>query len=928
MLTITPLSARGQSAQGADVLRYLVESEIAAREDAASTAYYAGKQDSGESPDFVANASRWLGSGAADLGLLPDGRVDVQIMTHLSRGYAPDGTTPLCQNAGEDQDWRGYTGADGQPLLDAEGRPRGRWVGGHRVGFDLTFSADKTVSVTFALADDAERQRIVQAHRAAVGAAMEYLEAQTETRRGKGGADYQGARLVASGHTHLGNRNFEPQLHEHVLLYNVTRGADGTWGTPEAEMLFAHQRAAGALYRAQLAHEMQRLGYGIEVEQERDAHGDPTGEVWTRVAGIDPQLAESLSSRRAEIEERMRTTGETAQEATLATRAEKEEPPYRELSAMWRDQIAALRSQGIAVPRDTAEIKTRGADVLRTVPDAEVLRETQQGDAVWSRHALLERVALAQAGRLDASGIQAETDRLLRDASVAECEPERMPERTREQDGNASRRYTAPRYTTREHLAHEDAVLLSATERSSDSHVRLDPERVADSVAAVEKKQGWNLSDEQREVVRWVCHDTGGLALVEGRAGTGKTASSRAWIQAFRDQGREVLGCAVGWDAARKLQTESGIESRSLAATLREIDRGKLHLDAHSVVVLDEAGMVGTTDLHALQRRVDRAGGKLVLVGDEQQLQSIEAGGLFGALSRTVGSRALTEIRRQHHAEDRTTVHEFYAAADREAETGARQVLDRFQAKERGATILDRLEQRGQISRWETRPKAVAALVADYRADAQAEPDKLILAGTRADCRALNEAVRTAKREAGEIVGDEARLTTADDGVVPVAVGDRVRFTRRDQALDVINGTYGQVLAVDGTGDEPRTVRIRLDQDAREVTLHDDVEQHLVHAYASTVHRAQGQGRESVYQLIHPGMADAQSSLVAFTRAQERFRAYGADLDLERIESRLGLDRRAWAAREAGVRTPERTPETPMPPLLTGIHIEGLNRER
>lgn len=906
MLTITALSARGQSASGADVLRYLIESEVQLPGRAA--AYYLGGSD-GQASDTEApavagvNTSRWLGAGASALQL-DRAAVTSDIMGQLAGGFAPDGTA-LCQNAGEPAQWIPMLDAAGEPLLDAAGKERGRWTGGHRVGLDLTFSADKTLSLAFALGDDDERLRIVAAHRKSVDAAMDYLARQVETRRGKGGLDVQGVRgLVASGHTHMGSRNLDPQLHEHVLVYAIAQGQDGAWGTFDPAMLYTHQRTAGALYRAAMAHEMQRLGYRVEVEVERDERGDATGEVWTHIAGIDPALADAFSSRRAEIEAHMRDTGSSAEEASLATRARKEEPPFDELQAMWRQSLDSLRVRGeIPVPQ-SADLKHGHEDQLRSVADADLLREVQDQTAVLTREAVLERVALAQAGRMNASAIERECDRLLRSNLLAEVEPERQPD-SEQRLGTPSRRYTATRWVMREHLAREDAVLHSAMARRDDVQVRVPLNEAIASIVRIEANTGRALSDEQRAAVRHVTVDTGGLAVLVGRAGTGKTTSMRGAVAAWQDHGMQVIGCSTGWDAAHKLRDEAGIESHAIAALLRD-EKLSLH---NTVLIVDEAGMVATRDLAALQQRVDQAGGKLVLVGDEHQLQAIGAGGLFGALARQNGHATLTEIRRQQQAADRETAGAFYGNADLEEAAGARIVASQREATHDGAQILERLEQHGQVHAHGTRAEAIAAMVTAYRADAAPESEKLLLGSTRHDVAVLNAAVRTEKRARGELQGDALNLPTPE-GAVELQIGDRVRFTRRDRAVDVYNGTRGVVHHVDAEHGKVHLAIPREGQADRLLVLDVNDTHHLMHAYASTVHRAQGQTVSSVWQLASAGMLDRQSALVGFTRQRERYALHGADLDLERIASKIGRDRRAWSAREAGVRH-EPTPPPP-----------------
>ena len=252
MLTVTELNQAGKNASGHAMLDYLKQTE-----------YYKDKDGNSVS------ASRWLGKGAASLQL--SGAVNHDAMDQLAQGYGPRGEA-LCRNAGTD----------------------------HRVGYDCTFSADKSVSVLFAAATAQERESILAAHRNAVTEAVGYLERQSTTRRGAGGAvEVKVDGLVASGFTHFASRDLDPQLHEHVLIYNVALGEDGQWGTWNTDLLCEHQRATGALYRAGLARNLRDIGFGVEKQIERDADNRETGQVYFGVVGVDESVQQAFSQRRA-----------------------------------------------------------------------------------------------------------------------------------------------------------------------------------------------------------------------------------------------------------------------------------------------------------------------------------------------------------------------------------------------------------------------------------------------------------------------------------------------------------------------------------------------------------------------------------------------------------------------------------------------------
>lgn len=883
MLTITALTARGTSSKsGADIIAYLKSTEYMRDKDGQTIA-----------------ASAWWGRGADALGLKGQA-VDEAAMDALAQGFAPDGTK-LCRNAGEKPRWEVRKDEHGNVLLDQQGKERGQWVGGHRVGFDLTFSADKSFSVAFAAASPEERDRLRDAHDRAVDTALSYLEDRVETRRGKAGKDVLGVKgLVVSKHLHGGSRDLDPQIHTHCLAYSVAQGADDKWSTYDPVEMYRNKMTAGALYRAALAHHLQDLGYGIEKRPERDAEGEETGRVYFRIAGVSDDVCDAFSKRRAAILDYQQKHGGSAQQACLATRKNKDEPAYDELTAMWSSTLEQMRRDEPTMFRSTEELKGRNNDLGEVVSDEKILAHLHEKESIFTREALVERLALEHIGRMGPKEILREADAFVQRAGIEAVAPE--PIHIDDRGRTLARRHTADRYASKDILALEQSVVDRAKARQHDAGVRVDKEKVDAAVKAYEQERGFTLTTEQRKAVDWITQETGGIAAVQGRAGTGKTAVAGAWIAAMKADGRGIIGAAVGWDAAKKLEAESGIKSFSTKSLIGQLDRGKLKLTPKSVVVLDEAGMAGLQTVARIQEHVDRAGAKLVLQGDLKQLQPVDAGSPFRLAIDAVGERSLTDIRRQRSQSDRDTAAAFYA-------DGGDGLRSRAENKRLGDGVLGRLKKNNQIEAYGSQKEAMDGLVADYLADATPAREKLIIAGKRADVRALNLAVRDALKQSGRLGREEHTLDVLDRGeagTLAVSVGDRVRFGKKDAKLGVVNGNGGVVESFGRDGDGRLTLTVRLESEVkadegRRVRVVPAEYKNLQHGYASTVHKAQGQGKEKVFHLADTGMTDRQLSLVAFTRTKGSYQLYGADADLDPgfLAERMGTDRMKANALEA-----------------------------
>lgn len=876
MNSMKTITSKDPSGGAGGVPKYLTASQ-----------YYLGKDGHEQS------ASAWCGSAARSLGLIGK-PVTEELMNRLGSGFSTDGKTALRQGAGKKPEIRKVKDRSGKVRLNDKGEELTA-SHGNRVGTEMVLNAPKSVSILMAYSDPALRQDIVDAEHRVVDKIIAFAEKHcAETRRGKGGKDVLTAELVVSRHTHFGARAHESDwkergeheldidmhLHTHCLIYNVCKGSDGQWGTLEPGELWRWKMAIGAMYRAELASEMQKLGFGIEDDIRYDHDGRVTDRFW-KIAGIPDELSEQMSGRRKEILAHMKEHGGTAQQATLKTRRDKDEPSFAELHARWQEDLALWRQEHPGLlPENMRDLmhreqRTPAQRQTQALRDQEVLAALHETKSVWTRPDLVRQLAERNT-TMSASQVWRETSAFLKRNELQLIEPEQIHKDDRGK--TLSRRYTETRFADPKVVQQEREIIEMAKARVNDQAIRLDPEVVKKAIQTMEKERGFDLSPEQRKATEWVTTGTGGLAILQGWAGTGKTTAFDAIVKAFRESGRDVRGCSTAWKAARKLEAESAVPSQSITEMVDHLNKGKMKLTNKSVILVDEAGMMGTPSLHALLSHAHQAGAKVCLGGDVLQLQSVERGSPTRALMREkeVGFAELRDIRRQKNQADRDIANAFYAA-------GGTEKRSRSQNEVSGQKILQLMEARGQIQAFDTRDQSREYLVKDYLASPKPSREKLVLAATRTDVALLNSAIREGRKAKGELgldhtVGVSNPRTQKPQDLV-VAKGDRLMFTKKSKELGVVNGTLLVVTGVipDGRGGHTVQGTIESDikkEDGRELSFAaKDVS--LMHSYASTVHKSQGQSVSEVYHLGHRGMTDRQLALVGFTRMKDHYTLYG-----------------------------------------------------
>lgn len=407
---------------------------------------------------------------------------------------------------------------------------------------------------------------------------------------------------------------------------------------------------------------------------------------------------------------------------------------------------------------------------------------------------------------------------------------------------------STPAFTTKDYQQAERALDKSVAKMSATSGFAVHSAHINHAIKSQNRKMrrafGGKLSDEQQAALRHVLDDTQ-LSSVVGLAGAGKSTLLATAQEAWTEQGVTVHGAALAGKAAEELQSASGIQSRTLASLEMSWKNGYEPISKGEVLVVDEAGMIGTRQLSRITSKMNEIGAKLVLVGDPDQLQPIEAGTPFRRVVKDHGAARLTEIHRQK-ADWQKQASRNLAAGD-------------------VSKAVDQYRKRGAVTQVDHRTDAIEALVETYAMDVAAHgasKSRLAFAHKRKDVHALNQAIRAALRFDG--TAPPETLFSTDTGKRAFAVDDRIVFTRNDKDIGVKNGMLGTVATTDNG-----QITVALDGDnERLVKFNPSDFRSFDHGYAVTIHKSQGATVDQSFVLASRSM-DRHLAYVAMTRHRD-----------------------------------------------------------
>ena len=876
-------------------------------------------------------ASAWAGKGADALGL--SGPVDPGVFGSILEGAVPDGS----------------------------GRRLGRRLGDgtvrHRPGRDVTLSAPKSVSILALVGGDA---RIVAAHDAAVRKTLAWIEDNAVETRTMDAASRRMVRkadqkAVIASFRHDTSRNLDPQLHTHAVIANMVQGEDGKWRTMANEKLYASKMLIGALYRAELARGLEELGYRVE-----KTHADGRFEI----AGVPRKTIDAFSTRRREIEAAMEAQGlgdpaqrqRLAQRAALMTRARKRDVDKEALRESWQRQAADIGLDAAALAagarrREAARAAERERDghgerrtgaQRQKESDADRAAEwavahLSEREAVFSRTGLLTSTLAWKPGAVSMAGAEAAVARLEKAGAVLA----------------ANHPVPGESLTTDRAVAdeRETVALMKRGRRRGTAAMR---------GRAVDKAlRNGPLTAGQKDAVKLILSHGDRVVGVQGYAGTGKTAMLKRARALLEKRGFEVRGLAPSASAARTLEAEAGIASETLQGFLVRnagVAEGRLTHKSErtmqagfrkTVLVVDEGSLASTAQARDLLRIADALRiPRVVLVGDEKQLDAVDAGKPFAQLQGAgMTCAVMDEIVRQREpalkeaveaslagdiqrAFDRLGGNVAEAKADNLAGAAAARWIA-LPAEERentglmapshalreriNAIVRERLVRDGAIggpamsverlvSRGYTNaekslaanyaPGDVVAFHRRYKRLGVEKGDELRVARVDPD----KGVVALQGGKGGAVAWEPGRLAARAAGVEVYAVdamelrrGDRVSWTRNDRKHGLVNSGTAEVTAVEKTA-----IAFRL-EDGRTLDLRRDDPQlrHIDRAWAATVHAFQGRTVDRVIAAMeaeHAHLTTQKTFYVEISRARHHAELVTDDRNAlrERLEAATG----------------------------------------
>ncbi|MGO2944086.1 MAG: MobF family relaxase [Brevibacterium aurantiacum] len=755
-------------------------------------------------------------------------------------------------------------------------------------GFDLTFSAPKSVSTLWAISDAGTQALIAQAHHEAMQDVLDLLERQVAMTR-VGAAGPRGAvaqveihGVIAAAYDHWDSRSGDPQLHTHLVVSNRVQAVrDGKWRTLDSRAL--HQAVTGLSehYNALLSDRVTAL---LTTRWEARERGPGRSTAW-EIAGVPQELMDTFSSRTRAIEEAKEHLVEEyvarhgrrpskqvmwhlRQQATLETRPEKTVLPLSELTELWRERAAGHldAEPPVWASRMLAESGTepllRADDLpVQTIDELShaVLEHVSERCSTWKRwHLHAEAVRQSMPFRFASAEDRTAIVEMIADAAEQQSlaltpgELASTPERWRRSDGTSAFR---PRhvtvYSSAQILDAEDRLLAAARTREAPTVGLVAVERFARTPAT---RGGPVLSLDQEQAVSRIAVSGRGLDVLVGPAGSGKTATMgalrRAWEHRYGSG--SVVGLAPSAAAAAVLGEDLGVRTENTAKWLFEHNLGRWDLKAGQLVIVDEASLAGTLAIDQIATHASEVGAKVLLVGDPHQLTAVDAGGAFGLVVRdlddTGGAPRLSELHRFRHAWEKT--------ASLQVRLGNTDAIDDYITHDRvhGGAYDDILEAAYQA----------------WQADHAAGKTSLLIAETLETVSALNARARADRIGSGEV--DDSDGVVLHDGN-RASRGDIVVTRRNDRRLNlgrgwVKNGDRWIVTATRPDGS--LTVRRENSRWRSTITLPaayvaSDVEL----GYAISAHRSQGSTVDTAHAIVHSPEMTRESLYVSLTRGRE-----------------------------------------------------------
>ncbi|MCY4582747.1 MAG: relaxase domain-containing protein, partial [Chloroflexi bacterium] len=800
----------------------------------------------------------------------------------------------------------------------------------------MTFSADKSVSALWAIADDRLRTSIEEAHNNAARMALKeiFLKECSYTRTREGGAKGDirvlPAHMLGAMFQHGTSRADDPQLHTHCVIFNaVQTETDGKWRALHQKPMYLWIKAAGACYRSYLASHLAELGIQIERYGKDNAY--------VRITNIPEDLEKTWSKRRSNIVEAATQmgfeTGDNSNRAEMlrvkTREAKRCDQTPEQRHARWREECEQLYECATILASVFDEPETLTQDRIRQWAESldDLPHELTRLQAVFRTPDLAEAIYNLHdpsLGTLHPETIETAIQRVIRNQELVALDQE---PRTAESIAGLS--HTVP-LSTRHTLQMENETRDIAQSMSQQPTFALPADAIEaklDELIA----EDYPLSDEQTDAIRYVTGRTGAISIIEGAAGSGKTTTIRPIVDLYKAHGYNFIGTSIAWRTAVELANDCDITPLATDKLLKLASKNRLHLDNKSVIVVEEAGMLSTRHTHRILKLAQEHGAKVVLLGDTQQQQPSEAGPGLRLVHDVTGSHRVDTIRRQK-ADAEDVLRDIHGLdADDAIEQAAR--LDSSE-QDRLLAELAHIEHTDHLVPWQitasrdfkdgnakdaiaayrrrdrihfrTTPEStVNKLVDHWHQFVTEHPDKscVVLARTHQEIKLLSLQMRerlhadqkNPKSAVVKVSRGEGKQREYYD--LEIRTGDRLRVGASQLDRKIYTGSLLTVedLSVRGapTHHEPRVFITARDDRGRRVSFyHDEIRDYhgnirLDHGFALTMTSAQGLTVDRAFVLADDAPS-RETIYPASTRHRERLDLYiSRDGPLNRIKVNL-----------------------------------------
>lgn len=695
-------------------------------------------------------------------------------------------------------------------------------------GWDLTFSAPKSVSILWAIADDCTKRKLLNAHISSVQSTVEYIERFIAgIKRSKNGTVKEHAKgILAAFFTHFTSRELDPHIHTHVVIPNFALSYDGKIRALDSRKIYKYQKVIGALYRTQLARELISLGYSLEKDQES-----------FRVSAIARSADVLFSNRAMQIRNELETRGikssatKAGELIKLSTRKKKINIDIKDLQPIWNQRM-------INLPPPVAEVSASEGITPSVLQRLTTLNSTftqQQFEYLF----LVDEVLSGKT----CSELRTEIQSTLNGEEVLSLGLEEYSQI----------------YTTQSVRDMEQRLIDASTRLHHKAGVKISHDELSSAMATFSQETGFELTEEQVNALHFAIDDTS-LKIIQGSAGAGKSSVLRVFEIISREKSINVLGTTIVKNLCNNLKKETAIEFLTAARLMHSIKDNRPLLNNVDILIIDEAGQIPTEMLLDILEAAEKGNTKVILTGEDKQLDAIAHGGALSLLSGTIGCYRIEKIQRQREYSERLIVSQF--------RDGYNELAFKSLHEQNRLHFCDNLK-----SSEDCLLEQLVAYIKDT-------PGKqhIILASKWSIVDGISAKVRQHLRS-NQVIGTKEYLrkciVSNHKCELLLSVGDRIRFTRNDYKLNVVNGTLGIIESLCENEAKSLIFKVRL-ENGRTLTFDEnqykceDGNLQIYHAYASTVFSSQGLTVDGDSFILWDGAMHRSMTYVAGSRHKNK----------------------------------------------------------